>query len=336
MDIAKITVVGGGSWGTALAALLAGKGYAVTMLMRDAGLAQAVHNRHENPRYLPGFTLPAGLAATIDPALALEGAGLIVWAIPCQSGRAVLKALRPWMPENPLIVSATKGIETAGLRRMEELVQEELAGLAPRYGVISGPSFAEEVMQDIPTAVVLACRDEQLCRRLQDVFSTGRFRAYAGFDVVGVELGGAVKNVIAIAAGMIDGLGLGHNTMAALITRGLAEISRLGLAMGAEARTFLGLSGVGDLTLTCTGGLSRNRHVGVELGQGRALAAIINDMHMVAEGVKTAPAVQELARRYNVDMPITAAVCQVLNGEVSPAGAVQQLMARALKMEHDT
>ena len=333
MQISKVTVIGGGSWGTALAALLAGKKYPVSVLVRDAELATGMNGIQENTRYLPGLKLPDSLRATIDAAEALDGTNLVVWAIPCQSSREAMRALRPHFPKNTIMVSATKGIEVANLRRVEEIAQEELGGLGLNYAVISGPSFAKEVVQQKPTAVVLACRNEHISTPLQDVFSTRRFRTYASNDVVGVELGGAVKNVIAIAAGLIDGMELGYNAMAALITRGLAEISRLGVAMGAEGQTFMGLSGVGDLVLTCTGALSRNRHVGVELGKGRDLASITHAMRMVAEGVKTAVAVQNLARERDVDLPITAAVCQVLAGSITPDEAVHLLMTRALKRE---
>ena len=333
MQISKITVIGGGSWGTALAALLAGKKYPASVLVRDSELARSINELHENSRYLPGLKLPEGLFATTSEAEALDQTDLIVWAIPCQSSREAMRKLRPHFPRNSVVVSATKGIEVANLRRVEEMVEEELGGLGVNYAVISGPSFAKEVVQDKPTAVVLACRNKQICKPLQSVFSTRHFRAYASLDVVGVEMGGAVKNVIAIAAGLIDGLGLGYNAMAALITRGLAEICRLGLAMGADKQTFMGLSGVGDLVLTCTGELSRNRNVGYQLGKGKDLATITHEMRMVAEGVKTAVAVQNLAREKNVDMPITAAVCQVLAGSVKPEEAVHLLMTRALKME---
>ncbi|MBQ4132933.1 MAG: NAD(P)-dependent glycerol-3-phosphate dehydrogenase [Desulfovibrionaceae bacterium] len=331
MQISKISVVGGGSWGTALAALLAGKGYPVNMLLRDWELAENINARHENHRYLPGFSLPDNLIAGVNADAALSESNLIVWAIPCQASRTVIRSIRSSLPENPVIISATKGIEEAHLQRMEEVMAEELPQAS--YGVISGPSFAREVMENMPTAVVLACRNQNLCTSLQDIFSTRYFRTYASQDVTGAELGGAVKNVIAIAAGLIDGLGFGHNTMAALITRGLAEISRLGMAMGADSQTFLGLSGVGDLVLTCTGALSRNRHVGFELGKGRSLSEIVEKMNMVAEGVKTAVGVQELALQKNVDMPITNAVCRVLNGEISPRDAVHLLMTRSLKRE---
>lgn len=333
MEISKVTVIGGGSWGTALASLLAGKKYPTSILVRDPELAAAINQQRENTRYLAGLKLPKALGATTDDAKALEGASLIVWAIPCQSSREAMHALRPHFPKNSILVSATKGIEVANLRRVEEIVGEELGGLGVNYAVLSGPSFAKEVVQEKPTAVVLACRNEEICKPLQDVFSTDNFRTYASLDVTGAEMGGAVKNVIAIAAGLIDGLGLGYNAMAALITRGLAEISRLGLAMGADKQTFMGLSGVGDLVLTCTGALSRNRFVGYELGKGKDLATITHEMRMVAEGVKTAVAVQNLSREQMVDMPITSAVCQVLAGSIAPQEAVHLLMTRTLKME---
>lgn len=333
MQISKITVIGGGSWGTSLAALLAGKDYPTSVLVRDSELADAINRSRENPRYLSGFKLPDALSASTDASFALNGTSLIVWGIPCQSSRAVMRELRPYFPKNSIIVSATKGIEVSGLCRIEEIVEEELGGLGIRYGVISGPSFAKEVIQQKPTAVVLASRNEEICKPLQDIFSTRNFRTYASLDVVGVEVGGAVKNVIAIAAGLIDGLGLGHNSMAALITRGLAEISRLGIAMGAEEQTFSGLSGVGDLVLTCTGALSRNRHVGYQLGKGQDLATITHEMRMVAEGVKTAVAVQDMACKQDVDMPITDAVCQVLEGRIKPEDSVELLMTRSLKRE---
>ena len=333
MNLSKITVIGGGSWGTALASLLGGKGYEVSLLVRDQELAYAINNRHENPRYLPGLKLPASISASTLPKQALQGANLLVWAIPCQSSRKVLAELKPFLPLNPVIVSATKGIEVEHLKTVEEIVLEEIIDLNPSYSVLSGPSFAKEVTQQMPTAVVLACRKAEVGRALQEVFSTKYFRTYSSLDVVGVEFGGAVKNVIAIAAGMTEGLGFGHNTKAALITRGLAEICRLGVALGADVQTFMGLSGMGDLVLTCTGELSRNRHVGVCLGQGQNLDTIINNMRMVAEGVRTAVAVKGLALEKGVDMPITNAVCAVLDGSVTPKEAVDLLMTRTLKVE---
>ena len=332
-NLSKISVIGGGSWGTALAALLGGKGYEVALLVRDEELACAINTQQENSRYLPGLKLPASISAHTSPKPSLQGANLLLWAIPCQSSRKVLRELKPYLPAKPVIVSATKGIEVEHLKTVEQIVLEEISDLNPSYSVLSGPSFAKEVVQQMPTAVVLACRNAELGRTLQEVFSNKYFRAYSSRDVAGVELGGAVKNVIAIAAGMTDGLGFGHNTKAALITRGLAEICRLGVALGADVQTFMGLSGMGDLVLTCTGELSRNRHVGLCLGQGQNLDAIIKEMRMVAEGVRTAVAVNGLALEKGVDMPITNAVCAVLDGSVKPKEAVDLLMTRALKME---
>ena len=332
-NLSKITVIGGGSWGTALASLLAGKGYQVALLVRNHELACAINNQHENVRYLPGLKLPVNISAYTSPQAALQGANVLLWAIPCQSSRKVLRELKPHLPVNPIIVSATKGIEVEHLKTVEEIVLEEISDLNPCYSALSGPSFAKEVVQQMPTAVVLACRNVELGCSLQEVFSTKYFRTYSSRDVTGVELGGAVKNVIAIAAGMTDGLGFGHNTKAALITRGLAEICRLGVALGADVQTFMGLSGMGDLVLTCTGELSRNRHVGICLGQGQNLNTIIKEMHMVAEGVRTAVAVNGLAAEKGVDMPITNAVCAVLDGSVKPKEAVHLLMTRTLKME---
>ncbi len=332
-NLSKITVIGGGSWGTALASLLAGKGYQVALLVRNQELACAINNQHENVRYLPGLKLPVNISAYTSPQAALQGANVLLWAIPCQSSRKVLRELKPHLPVNPIIVSATKGIEVEHLKTVEEIVLEEISDLNPCYSALSGPSFAKEVVQQMPTAVVLACRNVELGCSLQEVFSTKYFRTYSSRDVTGVELGGAVKNVIAIAAGMTDGLGFGHNTKAALITRGLAEICRLGVALGADVQTFMGLSGMGDLVLTCTGELSRNRHVGICLGQGQNLDTIIKEMHMVAEGVRTAVAVNGLAAEKGVDMPITNAVCAVLDGSVKPKEAVHLLMTRTLKME---
>lgn len=332
-NISKITVIGGGSWGTALASLLGGKGYEVALLVRDEGLAQSINSQRENARYLAGLKLPASITACTSPQIALQGANLLLWAIPCQNSRVALRELKPYLPNRPLIVSATKGIEVEHLKTVEQIVLEEISDLHPSYSVLSGPSFAKEVVENMPTAVVLACRNAEHSFNLQEVFSTEYFRTYSSLDVTGVELGGAVKNVIAIAAGMTDGLGFGHNTKAALITRGLAEISRLGVVLGADGQTFMGLSGMGDLVLTCTGGLSRNRHVGVCLGQGQNLDTIIKEMHMVAEGVRTAVAVNALAAQRGVDMPITNAVCAVLDGSIKPKEAVYRLMTRSLKME---
>lgn len=328
-----ITIMGGGSWGTALAHLLAGKGHDTVMLIRDPELARDITERHENVRYLPGLTLSRGIRATVDTESALRGAELLIGAVPCQSWREALRGIRPFMRPGMIITCASKGVEISGLSTMGTIVQEELADLAPRYAVLSGPSFAVEVVRGLPTAVVLGCEDRALGAHLREVFTTPTFRSYSSCDVRGVELGGAVKNVIAIAAGISDGLGFGHNAKAALITRGLAEITRLGTALGAEASTFMGLSGLGDLVLTCNGDLSRNRRVGLKLAQGKTLDAIVAEMVMIAEGVKTVTAIKTLADKLDVSMPITRTMHQILYNGLEPRAGVRALMSRELKDE---
>ena len=328
-----ITIMGGGSWGTALAHLLAGKGHDTTMLIRDPELARSIAEQRENYRYLPGLTLAKGIRATINPEEALRDAELLIGAVPCQSWREALRGLKPFLRPRTIIVCASKGVEISGLSTMGAIVREELSELEPRYAVISGPSFAAEVVRDLPTAVVLGCADPELGAHLREVFTSPTFRTYSSCDVLGVELGGAVKNVIAIAAGISDGLGFGHNTRAALITRGLAEITRLGVALGADASTFMGLSGLGDLVLTCSGDLSRNRQVGLQLAEGKKLETIAQKMFMVAEGVKTTTAIKTLADRLNVSMPITQAMHQVLYNGLEPRAGVRALMSRELKDE---
>ncbi|MEI3479549.1 MAG: NAD(P)H-dependent glycerol-3-phosphate dehydrogenase [Bilophila sp.] len=334
-----IAVLGGGSWGTALAHLLAHAGHDVTLLLRDAAQAAHINAHHENPRYLRGVPLHPGIRAVAgsmggpEQAAALEGGGILVLSVPCQALRAALRGLAGAVPSDCVLVNTAKGIEVSELVTAESMVRDELPGYLSRYAVLSGPSFALEVASCKPTAVVLGCRDERLGARLREVFSAPWFRAYSSSDVPGVELGGAIKNVIAIAAGLSDGLGFGLNARAALVTRGLAETSRLGVALGARASTFMGLSGLGDLMLTCSGDLSRNRQVGLRLGAGETLDAIAASMNMVAEGVKTTQAVYRLAQRLGVDMPVTAAMHGVLYGNVPPREAVQALMSRQLKEE---
>lgn len=335
----SIAVLGGGSWGTALAHLLAHAGHDVTLLLRDAAQAAHINAHHENPRYLRGVPLHPGIRAVAgsmggpEQAAALEGVGILVLSVPCQALRAALRGLAGAVPPDCVLVNTAKGIEVSELVTAESMVRDELPGHLSRYAVLSGPSFALEVASCKPTAVVLGCRDERLGARLREVFSAPWFRAYSSSDVPGVELGGAIKNVIAIAAGLSDGLGFGLNARAALVTRGLAETSRLGVALGARASTFMGLSGLGDLMLTCSGDLSRNRQVGLRLGAGETLDAIAASMNMVAEGVKTTQAVYRLAQRLGVDMPVTAAMYGVLYGNVPPREAVQALMSRQLKEE---
>ena len=326
-----ICVAGGGSWGTALAHLLAANGYDTCLWLRDAAVAESVNIEHKNPRYLPGFALHPDLRATTDPTIL--GRNIVVLAVPCQQLRGWLAANASHFCSNAVLVNAAKGIETANLVTCAEIAQQALAHLRPRYAVLSGPSFAADVLRGLPTAVVLAAADETLGHSLRQIFSSASFRCYSSTDVMGVEMGGALKNVMAIAAGVCDGLGLGHNSRAALITRGLAEMSRLGVARGAQAHTFMGLSGLGDLTLTCTGDLSRNRQVGLRLGRGERLEQITTSLGMVAEGVKTTAAIYDLARNLKVDAPLTGAVHSILYGNCDPKEVLHNLMSRRLRDE---
>lgn len=329
----RIAVIGGGSWGTALAHLLAGKGFAVSLLVRSPDLAEEISVRHSNERYLPGLALHPSLAADTDSEQALAGAEICLLATPCRFLRETLRTVARHVPRNAVPVCASKGIEADTGSRMSEVVAAELPVQAARYAVLSGPSFAAELVAGKPTAVVMGCFPGAPAESLREIFSTALFRVYSSSDVIGVEIGGAVKNVIAVAAGICDGLGLGHNARAGLITRGLAEISRLGAAMGARPGTFMGLSGLGDLALTCTGDLSRNRQVGMRLAAGERLTGILAGMHMVAEGVTTTRAVRALARKLRVDMPIADSMYRILYANVLPGEAVQELMTRALKEE---
>jgi glycerol-3-phosphate dehydrogenase (NAD(P)+) len=324
-------VLGGGSWGTALAAHLANAGRAVRLWAREGAIAQEINERHRNSPYLPGVELPAALAASGDLAVSLEDAEAVIVAIPSQFCREVYHRLRAAGPAAAVVVSATKGIEVESLQRMTEVAESELPGR--RLAVLSGPSFALEVAGRQPTAVVVACRDLPTAESLQRALSTRTFRAYTSDDVVGVELAGAVKNVTAIAAGIVDGLGYGHNTVAALITRGLAELSRLVVALGGRADTVSGLAGLGDLVLTCTGGLSRNRRLGQALARGASLISATAGSTMVAEGVRTTLAACDLAERARVEMPIARQMKAVLYDGKAPREAVDELMLRSLKRE---
>lgn len=329
----KIPVIGGGSWGTALAQMLAGKGYSVPLLVRQQHVADAIAATRMNSAYLPGVRLHENVQATTDAAWALSGADYVLCCVPCQFFRSMLEQLLSLLPPNPVLVCANKGIELATGKTVSQVVDEVAGPLGARFAMLSGPSFAAEVVRGMPTAIVMGCADAELGKELREVFSTETFRTYSCTDVRGVELGGAIKNVMAIAAGMCDGLGFGHNARAGLITRGLAEISRLGEAMGANASTFMGLSGMGDLVLTCTGDLSRNRQVGLKFGQGMTLEDILNEMHQVAEGVKTTQAVHALAERLGEDLPITRTVYEVIYGGKDPQHAWQELMLRELREE---
>ncbi len=330
-----MTVIGAGAWGTALANLLADTGAEVRMWAREPEVVEAVNATGENTLYLEGARLNPGLAVTNSLVAALEDAGVVVWVCPVQYSAALLAEAGPLIPPGALMVSASKGIEVATLRRMDEIFAEALPReQAERLCVLSGPSFALEVVAGAPTAVVVASHDRQARLHAQSLFQTDRFRVYTNRDVVGVELGGALKNVIALAAGVAAGLELGHNAVAALMTRGLAEMSRLGMALGAQPATFAGLAGMGDLVLTCTGGLSRNRTVGVMLGRGRTMEEIMGEARTVAEGVATVRAVHFLAQRIGVEMPVSSEVFRIIAEGLDPMEALDRLMTREPTSEH--
>jgi glycerol-3-phosphate dehydrogenase (NAD(P)+) len=330
----RIAIIGAGNWGTALAARLAKGGHRVALWAYEPEVLESVQALHENTLFMPGVKLPEDIAATNDLGKALEQAEIVLTAMPSHVCRSLYERMLDYLRPEMVFVSATKGIDTERVMRMSEIIESVVGRrFAPRLGALSGPSFAREVVRGDPTAVVVASRDRAVAQLIQKEFSSRTLRIYTSTDVVGVEIGGAVKNIIAIAAGVIAGLGLGHNPVAALITRGLAEISRLACACGAKRETLAGLAGMGDLVLTCTGELSRNRTVGVELGHGRKLPEIIGSMRMVAEGVKTTYATVALAQGRGVEMPITAQVHRLLEGHVSPREAIRELMERTLKDE---
>jgi glycerol-3-phosphate dehydrogenase (NAD(P)+) len=331
----KITALGGGSWGTALANLLAEKGYSVTLWVYEKDLAEAIARTRENALYLPNVKLPSTLAVTHALQDAATDASIILNVIPTQHIRTVFSALKGKLPHNQVVVSASKGIEKNSLLTVTGILNQ-LFGESIRQAAFAGPSFAKEVAQKHPTAITLASSDLELAKTLQKVFNADFFRVYTNDDIMGVELGGALKNVIALAAGISDGLGFGDNTRAALITRGLAEIVRLGLKMGAKQSTFSGLSGIGDLFLTCTGAMSRNRSVGLQIGQGKKLGEILASMTMVAEGVETAISARDLAVQLNVDMPIVNEVYKMLYEDKPPRQAVKDLMTREYRREFDS
>jgi len=329
-----ISIIGAGAWGTAIARLAAKQDHETRLWAYEPEVAASILENHVNEIFLPGIALPRSLWVTNDLEDATIGAEMIVTAVPSQHLRRILGELAPHVPRGALLVSATKGLEEGSLLRMSEVIEQALADRVDHPVVaLSGPTFAMEVAHDQPTALVAACRERDLARRVQHALSSLTFRIYVNDDVVGVELGGAVKNVIAIAAGVCAGLGLGHNPLAALITRGLAEISRLAAALGGRKKTLAGLAGMGDLVLTCTGELSRNRSVGYELGRGKALTDILSSRRAVAEGVPTTHATVALARRHSVEMPITFQMKKLLDGETTPEEAIRELMSRRLKEE---
>jgi glycerol-3-phosphate dehydrogenase (NAD(P)+) len=328
-----IAVLGAGSWGTALAVHLGRLHHDVRLWARDAAMAADIAGRRANAIYLPDISLPTSVTVTAALPEALRDADLIVSAIPSHGCRVVIRQAAPHLRKGATLVSATKGLEIDTLRRMSEVIAEE-AGAARRVVVLSGPSFAMEVARELPTVVLAASSDQSATELVQTEFRGPFFRLYGSPDVVGVEIGGALKNVIAIAAGVVEGLGLGHNALAALITRGLAEITRLACAAGAQRETTAGLSGLGDLVLTCTGSLSRNRHVGVELAHGRRLSDVLAGMKMVAEGVNTTRAALALGARYGVELPIATQMAAVLAGESDVRTAVEALMIRRQRAEN--
>lgn len=329
--MSAMAVLGAGSWGTTLADLLARKGHNVRLWAHEPEVVEAINLRHENPVFLPGCELAPSLRALGDPVAACEGAAIVLTVAPSHVLRGVLERARTGIATSAVLVSATKGIEQGTLALMSEVLEAAVPGRA--VAAISGPSFALEVYQQQPTAVVAAARDPLTARTVQEAFSTPRFRVYSHHDLVGVELAGAVKNVIAIAAGILEGLGLGNNPRAAMITRGLAEITRLGVAMGADPLTFAGLAGMGDLILTTTGALSRNRALGMALAGGQTLAEYTAAHRSVAEGANTARAALELAARRGVELPICAQVAEILFEGKAARQAVSDLMERTLKSE---
>ncbi len=335
--MSEIAIIGAGAWGTGLAIVLGRKGtHRVRLWAHETEVCQAIQHKRINEPFLPGCLIPDGVTATNDLAFALAGAQIVISVMPSQHCRGLFERMRPLIPPQALIASATKGLEEGSLERMTEVIAEVLHHdrPAPAIGALSGPSFAQEVARGDPTAVTIASSDAALARTLQTEFSDPNFRVYTNSDVIGVELGGALKNIVAIAAGICDGLGLGHNSVAALITRGLAEMTRLVTACGGRAETMAGLAGLGDLVLTCTGGLSRNRSVGVELGRGRKLPEILAGMHgMVAEGIFTTAAAVGLALARGVEMPITAQMHAILHQGKSPREAIHELMTRSGKSE---
>ena len=323
MQNLKVGLLGGGSWGTTVAALLT-RNVPVTLWARNPDTVEEINTHHTNSTYLPGAHLPEKLVATNDIAEAVSGADVVVMGIPSQNFRSVLlevkQHIRAWVP----VISLTKGLELDTHMRMTEIITEVMPGHP--VGVLTGPNLAREIMAGQAAASVIAMEDDIIVRELQSIFKSGLFRVYTNNDVIGCELGGVLKNIIAIAVGMGDGQGAGDNTRSALITRGLAEVTRLGVAMGGRAETFSGLAGMGDMIATCTSPQSRNRHVGVELGRGRDMQDIVDEMFMVAEGAKSAPAVMALAQKYGVEMPIASDVYRVLSGDATASRAFRGLL----------
>lgn len=329
----RIGVIGSGSWGTAIAVHLADSGHDVRLWARDPALSASMAEARENGVYLPGVPLPASLSTTADLGTAMDAAQFVVIAVPSHGVRAVSRLAAPHLPRGCALVSATKGLEEGSLLRMSQVLREEL----PESGevvVLSGPSFARELARKLPTALVAAGGSPAVVEAVMAHFRSPALRLYGSSDVVGVELGGSLKNIIAIAAGVVEGLGVGHNALAALITRGLAELSRLAVALGAKPNTLSGLAGLGDLVLTCTGDLSRNRNLGIALAKGESLKDILARTKMVAEGVRTTDAALALSAKHGIELPIASEMSDVLAGRTDPQTAIRNLMGRKQKLEH--
>ena len=332
----SVAVIGAGSWGTALAMSLAWGGHDVRLWTRRPEHAEELRNERTNQRYLEDISLPASISVTTDQATAVQGADVWLFAIPSQHQREVAHQFAGWAGPKHILISVAKGIENGTLELATEVLQAACPAADPtRIGVLYGPSHAEEVVRKQPTAVVAAFPDAEVATQVQNLFMTPNLRVYVNTDVVGVQIGGSLKNIMAIATGICDGVGYGDNAKAALITRGIVEMGRLGAAMGAKPSTFAGLSGLGDLVVTCMSGLSRNRHVGEQIGRGRSLEAIREEMNMVAEGVKTTRSVVALADRHGIEMPLTRAVYAILFEGLKPEVAVRGLMTREARQEDD-
>ncbi len=337
-DKSKVAVLGAGSWGTALAALIARHGHPTVLWGRDPSVASAIVGRHENPRYLPGIALPAGLHATTSLADALADAGLVLVVVPSHAFAETLRALAPLRPAGAGVAWATKGFEPGSGRFLHEVAGDILDGGGPGDGVplavVTGPSFAKEVAEGLPTALTVHSDDAGSCQQVADALHGPAFRAYTGNDMRGAELGGAMKNVLAVATGVADGMGLGLNARAGLITRGLNEMLRLNIALGGRPETLMGLAGLGDLVLTCTGDLSRNRRLGLALGRGASIADAVREIGQVVESLQTADEVMRLANAHGIELPIAEGVRDVLHGTVTPAEGLARLMARERKAEY--
>jgi glycerol-3-phosphate dehydrogenase (NAD(P)+) len=329
----RVAVLGAGSWGTALAALIARNGDAAVLWGRDANVAAAIDARHENPRYLPGVALPDGLRATTDLAEAMAGADLVLVVVPSHAFAETLRALAPLRPPHAGVAWATKGFEPGSGRFLHEVAAEVLGADVP-LAVVTGPSFAKEVAQGLPTALTVHSDDADFAQAVAEALHGTAFRAYTGDDMLGAELGGAMKNVLAVATGVADGMQLGLNARAGLITRGLNEMLRLNQALGGKAETLMGLAGLGDLVLTCTGDLSRNRRLGLALGRGQSIADAVREIGQVVESVQTADEVMRQAERVGIELPISSAVRAVLHGQLTPADGLRQLLAREQKPEY--